>query len=71
MATAKPKAAGSADKGLKVTARTDHFRRAGHVFTGEARVIPLADLTEEQAEQIKTEPMLVAQEVDIEADAKK
>lgn len=65
MATTKAKPAGDASKGLKVTARADHFRRAGHVFTGEARVIPLSDLTDEQVEQLKTEPMLVVQDVDI------
>lgn len=71
MATTKAKPAGDASKGLKVTARADHFRRAGFAFTGEARVIPLSDLTEEQVEQLKNEPLLVVQEVDIKAEVAK
>lgn len=71
MATQKSKAAGGADKGLKVTARADHFRRCGFAFTGEATVIPLADLTEEQVEQLKKEPLLVVQEVDIKPESEK
>lgn len=69
MATTKAKPAGDASKGLKVTARADHFRRAGFAFTGEARVIPLSDLTVDQVEQLKTEPMLVVQDVEIKAEA--
>lgn len=60
------RAAGPATKGLKVTARPASFRRAGHTFSGEAKTIPLADLTEQQVEQIKSDPNLVWQEVDIE-----
>lgn len=60
MATAKKSA-----KGLKVTSRPATFRRAGFSFSGEARVIPLAELTEEQVELIKTDPNLVSQEVDL------
>lgn len=67
MATAKkPKAAGPADKGLKVTSRPASFRRGGYTFTGEAQVIPLSDLTEEQVEQITGDTNLVSQLVDIE-----
>lgn len=69
MATTKAKPAGSATQGLKVTARADHFRRAGFAFTGEARVIPLSDLTDDQVEQLKAEPMLVVQDVEIKAEA--
>lgn len=69
MATTKAKAAGGADKGLKVIARAAHFRRAGFAFTGEPTVIPLSELTEEQVEQLKAEPLLVVQEVDIKAEA--
>lgn len=66
MATArKSKAAGGADKGLKVTSRPATFRRAGLNFSSEARVIPLSELTEEQVELIMNETMLVAQQVDI------
>ena len=67
MATAKKsKQAGSADKGLKVTARPASFRRGGFTFTGEARVIALSELTEEQMDQITSDPNLVCQTVDIE-----
>lgn len=69
MATQKAKAAGLQTKGLKVIARRDSFRRCGRVFGGEAVVIPLSDLTEEQVEQLKAEPLLVCQEVDIEPPA--
>lgn len=62
----RTKAAGGADRGLKVTSRPATFRRAGYNFSSEARVIPLDQLTEEQYDQITTETMLVAQEVDIE-----
>lgn len=68
-AAAKKKAAGGADKGLKVTSRPATFRRAGYNFSSEARVIPLSELTEEQYEQITHETSLVAQLVDIEPEA--
>lgn len=66
MATAnKSKAAGPATKGLKVVSRPASFRRGGHTFTAEPKTIALDQLTEEQAEQIKTDMNLVVQEVDI------
>lgn len=65
----KSKAAGPATKGLKVIARRDNFRRAGHVFGSEAVVIALSELTDEQVEQLKNEPLLVVQEVDIKPEA--
>lgn len=61
----KAKAAGTANKGLKVTARPASFRRGGFTFTGEARVIPLSELTAAQVEQITSDPNLVSQLVDI------
>lgn len=70
MATApKKKSAGAADKGLKVTSRPASFRRGGYTFSGEARVIPLSELTEEQAAAIVEDPNLVTQLVDIELTA--
>lgn len=72
MATAKtPRAAGPSTKGLKVTSRPAAFRRAGYAFSGEPTVIPLSDLSEEQLEALRTDPMLVCAEVDIEVDAAK
>lgn len=58
-------AAGPAGKGLKVVPKKDGFRRAGRVFTGEGQVIPYEDLTEQEVEQLTTEPMLVVMEVDL------
>lgn len=66
MATSKTKAAGPDNKGLRVTSRPASFRRGGHTFTGEAKTIPLSELTEEQAAQIVEDPNLVSQLVDIE-----
>ena len=67
MATTKSKAAGPANKGLQVTAKREIFFRGGQQFGHETRVVALADLTTEQAEQIRAEPMLVVSEVDIAA----
>lgn len=65
MATAKKtNAAGPATKGLRVTTKRDGFRRAGIEFNGTT-TLPLSDLTTEQAEAIKAEPMLVVDEVDV------
>jgi hypothetical protein len=44
--------------GLRVISKRDGFRRGGHAFGSEPKVIPLADLTEEQADAIGNEPML-------------
>lgn len=69
MATAKTKkAAGAATEGLKVTSRPATFRRAGHSFSAEPRVIPLSELTEEQVSQIEGDPSLVSQRVEIKID---
>lgn len=63
----KPATVGPADRGLKVVSRREGFRRAGFVFSAEARTIPLSKLTPEQYEAITEEPQLVCQEVDIES----
>lgn len=65
----KPKAAGAATDGIKVTARPDTFRRGGYTFSAEARVIALSELTEEQLEQIEGEANLVCQRVTIDQPA--
>lgn len=69
MATAnksKSKAAGPADRGLRVTAKRDGFRRAGIEWSGTTTV-PLSDLTDDQVELLKAETtMLIVDEVDIE-----
>lgn len=70
MAT-KKQAAGPATKGLKVQATVDSFWRAQRQFTREWVTIPLAELTPEQAAEIReegdlTHGHLVVVEVDIE-----
>lgn len=72
---ATPAVAGPADKGLKVAhVAAGSFWRGGHEFTQEARTIPLADLTPEQADEIREEGdkkggWLTVTEVDIEPPA--
>ncbi|MFY2033731.1 hypothetical protein ACOTDT_16460 [Achromobacter xylosoxidans] len=68
-ATAKPpvtKPDGA--KALKVVPRAESFRRAGRAFAGET-VIPLSELTDEQFEQLTTEPQLVTMLVDLPSDS--
>ena len=60
------KPAGPADKGLRIVARKDVFRRCGRTFGAEAVTIPLADLTQEDVTALKDEPQLVVVDVDIE-----
>ncbi|WP_241069557.1 HI1506-related protein [Achromobacter insuavis] len=64
-ATAKPavvKPDGA--KALKVVPKVDGFRRAGRAFAGQT-VIPLSELTDEQYEQLTTEPQLVTMLIDL------
>ncbi|WP_241116107.1 hypothetical protein [Achromobacter xylosoxidans] len=51
-------------KALKVVPRAESFRRAGRAFAGET-VIPLSELTDEQFEQLTTEPQLVTMLIDL------
>ncbi|MGY6270826.1 HI1506-related protein [Achromobacter denitrificans] len=51
-------------KALKVIPKIDGFRRAGRAFAGET-VIPLSELTDEQFEQLTTEPQLVTILIDL------
>lgn len=71
MATKDKKPGGPTGKGLKVVPKRDGFRRAGHVFSGDGKTIAYADLTEDQVDLLKGEPMLVVMEVELprEADA--
>lgn len=55
-------------KALKVVPKVDGFRRAGRAFAGET-VIPLSELTDEQFEQLTTEPQLVTMLVDLPSDS--
>lgn len=54
-------------KALSVTSSREGFRRAGHSFGKETKVIPLADLSKNQIGQLKGEGFLAVTEVEIEA----
>lgn len=71
MATAKKtKAAGPADKGLRIVSRADQgIRRAGRWFGPEGQTVPLSELSEEEVEALKGERGLVVVEIDIPAAA--
>lgn len=47
---------------IKVTAKTDRFRRAGLAFTREPVELDTEDLSKKQLEALKSEPMLVVEE---------
>lgn len=52
---------------LSIRAQREGFRRAGLAFGLQARVIALAELTDEQVAALKAESMLVVEEVDLDA----
>lgn len=56
-------------KVLRVVARRDGFRRAGIAFGAQPTDLPLGALTQAQIDAIKSDPMLVATEVEIEVEA--
>lgn len=60
-------AAGPADRGLRIVSRPPRFLRCGREFGPEPRTIPLSELTDEEVERLKAEPLLVVIEVDIPA----
>ena len=53
-------------KALSVTSSKEGFRRAGHSFGREAKVIPLTSLSRNQIGQLKGEGFLAVTEVEIE-----
>lgn len=59
----------NSNKVLRVTSRSEGFRRAGIVFGTVSQDLPLADLSEEQRAAIINEPNLVSLEVDTSAQA--
>jgi hypothetical protein len=67
MATAKKKPAGPANKGLRIVARVDGFRRAGRAWPAAGVDVPFDELDADQVEALKNESMLVVSEVDIES----
>lgn len=50
-------------KTIRVTAKRDGFRRAGRAWSGTTEV-PAGDLSKAQLAQLKSEPMLVVDEID-------
>ena len=65
---AKIKAAGPADKGLRIVARPQGgFRRAGRHYSAEGITVPLSELTDDDVATLRTEPQLVVVDVDIPA----
>lgn len=66
-ATGKP--AGGESEAIKVVPKRAGFRRAGFAFPEGGLTIPLSELSEDQLEQLETEPMLVTMRVGIEPPA--
>lgn len=52
---------------LRVSARTERFRRAGLEFTRAERVLDKANLTDEQIARLKDEPYLLVTEAEEDA----
>ncbi|WP_423197446.1 hypothetical protein DFLDMN_001063 [Cupriavidus sp. H19C3] len=52
-------------KVLRVVSRTDRFRRAGHEFGAEPKIIPVESLSEDQLTALKGESNLVVVEVEV------
>lgn len=59
--------AGDSRQALQVISKRDGFRRAGREWHGSTTV-PLDDLTDEQIEQLESEPMLVVLQVEMPAE---
>jgi DUF917 family protein len=49
---------------IRIIAKVDGFRRAGIAHSTEARFYPKAQFTAMQLDQLRTEPMLVVDEMD-------
>jgi len=62
-------AAAKAIAGLKISSSKQGFRRAGFSFGKEPVEIPLSDLSKEQVNMLKNEPLLAVAEITIKADA--
>lgn len=69
----KPAAAAGSTAALRVVSKSPlgELRRAGLVFGPTATVIALADLTEDQADAIRAEPLLDVTDTVIESEAAK
>jgi hypothetical protein len=62
MAKATNKTDNQPVKMLRITAKRDGFRRAGIAHPGTATEHEASNFTDDQIEQLKTEPMLVVEE---------
>lgn len=60
-----PQAPAKTSKALSVQSSREGFRRAGRAWSREATVVPLADLTEDQIEQLRNEPALTVVEIEM------
>lgn len=60
--------AGEATKGIEVIAKTEVFYRAGRQWGQNPTVVPLAELTEDELQELRDEPMLIVRDVDIKAE---
>jgi len=68
MAKNATRAAGPADKGLKIVSRSlQGFRRCGREWTAEGTTVPLSELSEDEVAQLRAEPQLVVVDVEIKA----
>lgn len=68
MATTKTKgskAAGAATEAIEVIARRESFYRAGIEFGHAPTVVLLSEITAEQLDEIKNEPMLITRDIEI------
>jgi hypothetical protein len=51
--------------GLRVTAKAEGFRRAGRTWPATPTELPLADFKKGEVEQLRAEPMLVIEDVEL------
>lgn len=59
------KKAGDATQGVEVIAKTDVFYRAGRQWGQTPTVVPLSDLTEDELQELRDEPLLIVRDVEI------
>jgi hypothetical protein len=52
-------------EGLRVTSRTEGFRRAGRAWSQTPIELPSSDFTDEQIEALKADPMLVVEIIEL------
>jgi len=67
MAESKPKPKPNTVKGIRVTTKVDGFRRGGRAWTGTTEV-PVSEFDKGQLKQIKSESLLVVQDINIPVD---